>query len=191
MESNLPLISQLIKAVVVEDYASAIDIITSDKFNPNEVNKSWGAPVLSALINIIGTSDKYKDKEILKTIFEEIVNHKDFDPNVVDAEGDTIMMYIARHPSFNWLVPFIMNTGKVDITVKNFMHRDAIEIAERSKLKFAMQRNLFFSGNCLNKLIVVILNYYIGSIFILPFFYKIYQMHRFRMHVCTPVQFIL
>jgi ankyrin repeat protein len=130
MKKDIPLISQLLKAIIVEDYASAIEIVTSDKFNPNETNESWHAPVLTAIVCVLSTTDKATDQANLKEILKEIVKNEKFNPNILDTEGETVLMHIARHPSFNWLVPFIMNTGKVDITVKNFMHRDAIEIAE-------------------------------------------------------------
>ena len=130
MKKDIPLISQLLKAIIVEDYASAIEIVTSDKFNPNETNESWHAPVLTAIVCVLSTTDKITDQTNLKEILKEIVKNEKFNPNILDTEGETVLMHIARHPSFNWLVPFIMNTGKVDITVKNFMHRDAIEIAE-------------------------------------------------------------
>ena len=131
MTKPIPTISQLLRAIIVEDYASAISIITSDKFNPNETNSSWGAPILTAVINVISDQNKITDDKNFKEILKEITKHKDYDPNVKDAEGETIIMHIARKPKFNWLVPFIMNTGKVDLNVKNFMHRDAISIAEK------------------------------------------------------------
>lgn len=132
MRKNIPLISQLLRAIIVEDYASAIEIITDKDFNPNETNKSWNSPVLSAIVTVSSTTDKFKDSKSFREILKEIVKHKDFDPNALDCEGETVIMHIARHPSFNWLVPFIINTGKVDISIKNFMHRDALEIAEKN-----------------------------------------------------------
>lgn len=131
MRKDIPLISQLLKSIIVEDYASAIEIISSDKFNPNETNETWHAPVLSAIITVISNMDKFDDKNALKEILKEIVKHKDFDPNIIDDEGETVIMHIARHSSFNWLVPFMINTGKIDVSIKNFMHFDAIEIAEK------------------------------------------------------------
>lgn len=131
MINDVPLISQLIRAIIVEDYATAIEVITDEKFNPNETNESWHAPVLTAIINIVTTTEKFNDVESLKEVLKEIVKHKDYDPNIVDYEGETVLMHIARHPSFNWIVPLIISTNKVDTKIKNFMHYTALDIAER------------------------------------------------------------
>lgn len=131
MTNDVPLISQLIRAIIVEDYATAIEVITDEKFNPNETNESWHAPVLTAIINIATTTEKFNDVESLKEVLKEIVKHKDYDPNIVDYEGETVLMHIARHPSFNWIVPLIISTNKVDTKIKNFMHYTALDIAER------------------------------------------------------------
>ena len=132
MKKDIPLISQLLRAIIVEDYASAKEIVTSDKFNPNETNESWNAPVLTAIVCVLSTTDKITDETRFKEILKEIVKHEKFNPNVLDTEGETVLMHIARHPEFNWLVPFIINTGKVDVSIKNFMHRDVITIAENA-----------------------------------------------------------
>ena len=39
--------------MLVEDYANAVEIITSKEFNPNETNKVWGSPILAAMIDIM------------------------------------------------------------------------------------------------------------------------------------------
>jgi len=131
-KENIPLISQLLKAIIFEDYSIAVDIITSDKFNPNETNKSWNAPVLTAIINVLdGLKNKVKDEKNLRLIMKEITKHSDFNPNLTDAEGETIMMHIARHEEFNWLAPFILSHKDFDINIKNFMHKDAISVAEK------------------------------------------------------------
>lgn len=136
MEKNIPLISHLLRSIIVDDYASAIDVITSDDFNPNETNSSWKAPVITAIINVVSNlAEKKKEDNGLKEILKEIVRNKNFDPNVVDATGETCLMHIARHPEFNWLVPFILNTNKVNVTIKNQMGKDALNIAESNENK--------------------------------------------------------
>ena len=132
MKSNLPVISQLLRAIIVENYAEAVSIVTDKNFDPNETNESWHAPVLTAVINVLSNSDKFGYMENVKEILKEIVKNEKFNPNVIDTEGETVLMHIARNPNFNWLVPFIMNTGKVDISIKDFMHRDVLEIAEKA-----------------------------------------------------------
>lgn len=132
MKKDVPLISQLLKAIILEDYASAIEVITNVNFDPNETNSSWNAPVLTAIINIVSNSEKINDITNFKEILKEIVKNDKFDPNVIDIEGETVLMHIARHPDFNWLVPFIINTGKVNLSIKNFMHNDVIDIAEKT-----------------------------------------------------------
>lgn len=129
---KIPTISQLLKAMIVEDYANAIEIITDKEFNPNETNKTWGAPVLTAIITVVGQLGKITDKDNFKTILKEITKHEAFNPNVVDAEGETVIMHIARHPDFNWLAPFIISNKMFDINKRNFMHKDAIDIAEKA-----------------------------------------------------------
>lgn len=132
MKKDIPTISLLLKAMIVEDYASAIDIITKKDFNPNETNKTWNSPILSAMIDIMADELKnVKDEKSLRTVMKEIAKHKDFNPNITDVEGETIMMHIARHSDFNWLAPFILMANNFDINIKNFMHRDAISLAEK------------------------------------------------------------
>ena len=132
MKKDIPLISQLLKAIIVDNYALAIDIITREDFDPNETNDSWKAPVLTAVVNVLSTTCKDKDMAAIKEILQRIADNENFDPNIVDAEGETVLMHIARHEDFNWLVPIILNTGKVDLSIKNFMHHDVLHIAEKS-----------------------------------------------------------
>lgn len=131
MGKDIPLISKLLRAIIVEDYASAIDVITDEKFDPNERNSSWGAPVMTVIITVLGNEDKYQCNKSFREILKEIVKHNDFDPNVTDSEGDTILMHIARHPEFNWLVPFLLCCKGINVNAKNFMKNDAIEIAKK------------------------------------------------------------
>ena len=140
MKDNIPLISRLLRSLIVEDFAEANNIITSDKFNPNETNMTWQAPVLTAIITIFGkgnvvkkdSENKLYDNKNFRELLKDITKHKDFDPNVVDAEGETILMHIARNSNFNWLVPFILCNKKLDLSIRNFRKRDAIEIAEKT-----------------------------------------------------------
>ena len=127
---NIPLVTYLLKNLILDDYASAIDIITSNEFNPNEKGMAWGAPALTAVIVVMASSAKDIDENGLREVIKGIINHKDFDPNVADNNGDTVLMHIAIHPEFNWVVPMILATGKVNFSLKNFMHKTILEIAE-------------------------------------------------------------
>jgi len=135
MKKDIPLISHLLRSIIVEDYASAMEVITDDSFNPNETNSSWRAPVITAIVNILSNMPSKKDSKELREVLKTIVKNKDFDPNVLDATGETCLMHIARHEEFNWLVPFIFNTNKVDINIKNQMSKDLLDIAEASENK--------------------------------------------------------
>lgn len=144
MKKDIPLISQLLKAIIVDNYALAIDIITREEFDPNETNDSWKAPVLTAIVNVLSTTCKYKDMTALKEILQMIVDNKKFDPNLKDSCGDTVLMHIARYKSFNWLVPIILNTGKVDLSIENYMHHDVLYIAEKTGNNVMLDTLLLF-----------------------------------------------
>ena len=131
--TGIPLISQLLRSIIVEDYAKSISIITDKDFNPNECNASWGAPVLTSIITVLSDNNtKIIDNKSFKEILKEIAKHKDFDPNKVDSEGETILMHMARRPKFNWFAPFILCNKKVDLEIKNFRKATAIDIAEKN-----------------------------------------------------------
>ena len=146
MKKNIPVISQLLKAIILEDYAEAISIITDDEFDPNEKNKSWGSPVISAIITVLSGNTKIKDEASLKMILKDIANNDKFDPNAVDVEGDTVLMHIAMHPEYNWLAPFILSHKGVDLSIKNVMNQDAIDLAEKYKNNVLMDVLLTFKG---------------------------------------------
>lgn len=127
-------VSQILRLLVLEDYAELINIIVSDDFNPNVKSDISESPLLLKLINLFGSGCvKIKDKENFQMIFTEIVNHKDFDPNIKDTDGETILTCIARcdKESFNWLVNPILAKGNVDIFAKNFMHKTCMDIAKK------------------------------------------------------------
>lgn len=130
MEKKIPLISQLLKAIIVEDYASAVNIIENENFNPNEKNSSWGAPIVTAMVTVLSGDKKLQEKKNFREIFTSLIRHKDFDPNVVDSEGETVLMHIARHPEFNWMVPLLLSTKGIDLSIVNFRKMNAIQIAE-------------------------------------------------------------
>ena len=127
-----PIVSKIMRAIIVEDYASAISIITDKDFDPNDRAKAWNTPMISAIINVLSNLNDIQDKTSLKSIFKEIINHKDFDPNAVDIEGETILMHVARHPDFNWLAPFLFLKDNLDVDIKNALGHDVIDIAENN-----------------------------------------------------------
>lgn len=133
MENNvygIPVISRILRALIVDDYATAIELVTDKGFDPNEKSISTGMPVVSAVINLFGNLSKVEDKNSFKTILNEVVRHPNFDPNVADKYGETVLMHIAKHKDFNWLLPFVLAHGSIDYDAKNFMKKDVIKIAE-------------------------------------------------------------
>ena len=124
--------SRLMRAVILEDYNEADTILSDDSFDPNMKNKTWGAPVLTALINVMSGVDKIQNTNALKALFKRIAQHPKFDPNIKDDGGETVLMHIARSGLYNWLVPFIMLNKNVDLTAQNFMHLDVMQIANRA-----------------------------------------------------------
>lgn len=130
---NSNIMTRLMRAVILEDYNEADAILSDENFDPNLKTKTWGAPVLTALITVLSGVDKIQNTTALKSLFKRIAQHPKFDPNVKDDGGETVLMHIARSGLYNWLVPFIMLNKKVDLTVQNFMHLDVMQIANRAK----------------------------------------------------------
>lgn len=146
MAKNIPLTSLLLKALILDDYASAIDVISRKEFNPNEKSLTWGAPVLSALIVVLSGAPKKEDDKAVRDIIKEIISRDDFDPNIADGNGDTPLMHIAMHPDFNWVAPFILSKKNLNLGVKDFMHRTALEIAERERNTVLADMILAYKG---------------------------------------------
>ena len=133
MGKDIPMVSKLLKAMILEDYVDAMDIVTDEKFDPNEKTKSWGAPIISALITVLYGEKSKNLSADAKAVFKAIISHKDFNPNLTDRENETIMMEIARGKDFNWLAPFLLNCKDIDLSIKNYMGRTALDIASFSK----------------------------------------------------------
>lgn len=129
MAKDIPVISKLLRAMVLGDYKDALDIVLDEKFNPNEKTQSWGSPILSALITIMSGTKHSPFTKDAKDVFKAIVLHENFDPNATDAENETSLMHIARFSEYGWLVPFILNKKNVNIGLRNLMGRTAIDIA--------------------------------------------------------------
>ena len=127
---GIPVLSRILRALIVDDYATAIELVTDKGFNPNEKSVSTGMPVISAVINLFGNLSKVEDRNAFKTILNEVVKHPDFDPNITDKYGETVLMHIAKHKDFNWLLPFVLAHNNIDFDAKNFMKKDVVKIAE-------------------------------------------------------------
>jgi len=130
MGKDIPVISKLLKAMVLGDYKEAMDIVSDDNFNPNEKTKTWEAPVVSALITILSNS---KQTSIFpseaKAVFKAIISNKNYNPNEVDKENETALMHIARNKQFAWLAPFVLDCKGIDLGIKNYMGRTALNVA--------------------------------------------------------------
>lgn len=124
------LISWLLRAMIIGDNKSALGIVEDEKFDPNDKTKTWGAPVLTALVTILQGMKKFKCDDDAKAVFLKIVENEKFNPNELDSEGETVLMHIARNGrEFNWLIPDLLKNDKIDVDIKNFMKRTACDIA--------------------------------------------------------------
>lgn len=130
-KKEVSVLTRLMKAVILENYAEADSIISDESFDPNMKSQTWGAPVLIALVTVLSGVDKIHDKDALKEIFKKVANHPKFDPNVTDAAGETVLMHIARTSAYNWLVPVILMNKDVNLTLQNSLHLDVMQIASR------------------------------------------------------------
>ena len=129
MAKDIPVISKLLRAMILGDYKDALDIVLAEKFDPNEKTQSWGSPILSALITVMSGTKHSPFTKDAKDVFKAIVLHENFDPNATDMEKETSLMHIARFSEYGWLVPFILNKKNVNIGLRNLMGRTAIDIA--------------------------------------------------------------
>jgi len=121
----------LYRAMITEDYASAIDIITSKDFNPNEYDNFYKMPVLCNLIEGLNVNKTHiKDQKSMKEILTLIVNHESFNPNVFHG-WNTPLMTIAICKDFNFLVPAILSKKNVDLSIKRSDNEDVFSIANR------------------------------------------------------------
>lgn len=130
MAQEIPMISKLLRSIIIDDYTTALKIVKGSDFNPNDTHLSWKAPVVSAIINVIGETAKISDEKSFRELLITIMGHEDFNPNMTDAEGETILMHIARHPRFCWLAPYMLANPKTNVSIENFMHRTAEDIAK-------------------------------------------------------------
>ena len=129
MGKDVPVISKLLKAMIMEDYKDAMDIVTDENFDPNEKTKTWDSPVISAMITIL-TGTKNKDiNQDAKAVFKAITSNKKFDPNTCDREKETALMHVARNKRFSWLAPFLLDCPNINLFAKNYLGRTALDIA--------------------------------------------------------------
>ena len=129
MAQEIPMISKLLRSIITGNYSTALELVNGKDFNPNDTHLSWKAPVVSAIVNVIGETSKISNEKAFKELLLSIVQHKDFNPNMKDANGDTVLIHLARHPRFAWLVPHILSNPKADLNIENFMHRNAEAVA--------------------------------------------------------------
>ena len=129
-DKNISIISWLLRAMIVGDYKNALGFVENKDFDPNEKTKTWGAPVLTALITVLSGMNKYECDPDAKKVFLKIIKNEKFNPNETDTEGETVLMHIARtRNQFEWMIPYILENEKTDISIKNFMKKTAIDIA--------------------------------------------------------------
>jgi hypothetical protein len=86
--NNIPLISRIMRAMILEDYTQALDLVTSEEFDPNQRTKTWDSPIISAIITITEGMAHKKPLDEMKKVIQTIIKHKNYNPNAVDAEND-------------------------------------------------------------------------------------------------------
>lgn len=129
-DKNISIISLILRAMIIGDYKSALSYVEKEGFDPNEKTKTWGAPVLTALITVLTGIKKFECNPDVKKVFLTIIRNEKFNPNETDTEGETVLMHIAKTKNqFEWMVPYILENKKTDVTLKNFMKKTAIDIA--------------------------------------------------------------
>ena len=128
-KNNIPFISRIMRAMILEDYSQALDLINSEEFDPNQKTKTWDAPIISAIITITEGMKHKKPIAEMKNVIQAIISHKDYNPNAVDAENETTLMKVARNKEFCWIAPMLLEIKSIDLSVKNYLNRTALDIA--------------------------------------------------------------
>ena len=124
--------SELVRAIILEDFTTANIIVDSEDFDPNEVSGShWLSPVLSSIVAIVNNFNKMNDKQSFKELLKKIVSKKDFDPNKMDNGGETVLMHLARKKDYNFLLPIICQNCMLNLERKNYVGKTALELAKR------------------------------------------------------------
>jgi ankyrin repeat protein len=129
-DKSISIISLLLRAMIIGDYKNALDFVENDKFDPNEKTKACGAPILTALITVLSGMKKFECDPDAKKVFLKIIKNEKFNPNETDTERETVLMHIARtRNQFEWMIPYILENEKTDVTIKNYMNKTAVDIA--------------------------------------------------------------
>ena len=129
-DKSISIISLLLRAMIIGDYKNALDFVENDKFDPNEKTKTCEAPILTALITVLSCMKKFECGPDAKKVFLKIIKNEKFNPNEIDTERETVLMHIARtRNQFEWMIPYILENEKTDVTIKNYMNKTAVDIA--------------------------------------------------------------
>ena len=128
-KNNVPFISRIMRAMILEDYTQALDLVTSEEFDPNQRTKTWDSPIISAIITITEGMTHKKPLDDMKKVIQTIIKHENYNPNAVDAENETTLMRVARSKEFCWVAPMLLEKKFIDVNIKNYLGRTALDIA--------------------------------------------------------------
>ena len=110
-------------------YDECIEIIRDVNFNPNESDRLQ-EPVVTSFIYYTQDIKANYDEEMLKKVVIEIVNHPRFDVNLVDCEGNSVLMVSMGYPKLNWLTEILFNKSNARLDLVNDLGEDLKEIAD-------------------------------------------------------------
>lgn len=118
----------LIKSFLMGDYEAALSIARSKDFNATEEDY-WGEPVIYSLIYYSQDKQTEYDEGWLKKIIDAIFEHKTFNINQTDADGNNILMVSIQFKKLNWLSEKLIENHDLKIDIKNEMGYGLIDVA--------------------------------------------------------------
>lgn len=107
-----------LKAFLEKNYDKCLEIISDEKFNPNEKN-NWEEPFLTSLIYYSQDNRVEYDEEKFKDIASAIISKNEFNVNVIDANGDSVIMASMYFTKLKWLTKKLYISCKVNPGIVN------------------------------------------------------------------------
>ena len=122
--------TQLMQLILTEDYVGAMALISSEGFDPNEADPLYKTSLIQGLIPQLSSVKSVVNSSGLKEVMMWLISHKSFNPNAKDVDGETILMTLAKYPSFNWLSHIILKMKNIDYNKRDSYARTAYGIAK-------------------------------------------------------------
>ena len=122
--------TQLLQLILTEDYVGAMALISSEGFDPNEADPLYKTSLIQGLIPQLSSVKSVVNSSGLKEVMMWLISHKSFNPNAKDVDGETILMTLAKYPSFNWLSHIILKMKNLDYNARDSYARTAYGIAK-------------------------------------------------------------